>query len=519
MQRLLILLFLPVSLASAQTLDPASRAGYASIDTVDLWRHLAVLASDSLEGRETTYPGQKKAAAYIAGVFKKLHLEPVADSGTYFQHFFVNLTYVDPRATITANIRSAHRQFHWGKDFTAEASRDTTISGSAAFVGFSDSEIDSTAKTKLAGRIVLAFMGTREDANDSSREMLFRRLHSMPQDLKAAAILIVADEEGEGSFFNAIRAVRTLKPNAQIMRLKDGAPQRTPGRGRLFVSSEMAEEILRPSGIPLAELRKKALDRAAFDPVMLDDDTLTVAIKVVKETRQTENVIGMLPGSDEQLKNQAVVISAHYDHLGKDALGRIYHGADDDGSGTSTVLELAEAFGKNPSKPKRSVLFLLNVGEEEGLLGSRYYVSHPVVPLQQTVADLNIDMIGRVDPVHEAAHEINYVYVIGSDKISAELDNLLRVADVESEDLTLNYKYDAEDDPEQLYRRSDHYNFARHKIPVVFFFTGLHADYHQPTDTIDKILFGRMARIARVIYDLGWKIANLEHPLIKKTGE
>jgi Zn-dependent M28 family amino/carboxypeptidase len=124
-----------------------------------------------------------------------------------------------------------------------------------------------------------------------------------------------------------------------------------------------------------------------------------------------------------------------------------------------------------------------------------------------------------VDPVHEAAHEINYVYVIGSDKISAELDNLLRVADVESEDLTLNYKYDAEDDPEQLYRRSDHYNFARHKIPVVFFFTGLHADYHQPTDTIDKILFGRMARIARVIYDLGWKIANLEHPLIKKTGE
>lgn len=512
-----LILFLPAVFAFAQTLDPASRAGCAGIDTNELRKHLAVLSSDSLEGRETTEPGQKKAAAYIAGVFNRLHLEPAADSGTYFQHFQVDLIYADPHSKITANIHGAQKEFHWGKDFVAESVCDTIVSGAAAFIGFTDNEIDSAAMTKLANRIVFVTMGQREDFNDSSRGTMIRRLNSMPHQMNAAAILIIADGAGEASFSDIVHTVREMDPKRRTMRLTSGVTLGAPERLQFLVSYEMAEEILKSSGMTIAELRAKALGRTAFEPVLLDDVVCTIRSRLVQETRGTENVIGLLPGSDERLKDQVVVISAHYDHLGKDSLGRIYHGADDDGSGTSTVLDLAEAFAKNPVRPKRSILFVTMVGEEKGLLGSRYYVSHPVIPLRQTVADLNIDMIGRVDPAHEALREMNYVYVIGSDKISPELDSLLRVADGESERVRLDYTYDADDDPEQLYRRSDHYNFARHNIPVVFFFTGIHADYHRPTDTIDKILFDRMARIARVICDLGWRIANLPHPLTKKA--
>lgn len=254
-------------------------------------------------------------------------------------------------------------------------------------------------------------------------------------------------------------------------------------------------------------------------PTFIDDATITIELKIIRETRQTENVAGILRGSDPLLKNQVVAITAHYDHLGKSKDGVIYPGADDDGSGTATVLELAEAFVKNPVKPKYSLLFMTVAGEEKGLLGSQYYVNHPFIPLNRIIADLNIDMIGRIDTVYEARKDTNYIYVIGSDKISPELDSLLLVANEESENLELDHQYNNEYESEQLYRRSDHYNFAKNGIPIVFFFDGFHADYHKPTDTVDKILFNRIKRIGHLIYNLGWKLANLDQPLTKKLIE
>jgi Zn-dependent M28 family amino/carboxypeptidase len=156
-------------------------------------------------------------------------------------------------------------------------------------------------------------------------------------------------------------------------------------------------------------------------------------------------------------------------------------------------------------------------GEEKGLLGSQYYVNHPIIPLNQTIADLNMDMIGRIDTVHQAYKDTNYIYVIGSDKISLELDSLLQAANAESEQLKLDYKYNDEQDPERFYYRSDHYQFAKNGVPIVFFFDGIHADYHKPTDTVDKILFQRMGKICRMIYDLGWKLGNFNRLLIKKS--
>ena len=154
-------------------------------------------------------------------------------------------------------------------------------------------------------------------------------------------------------------------------------------------------------------------------------------------------------------------------------------------------------------------------GEEKGLFGSKYYTSNPIIPLDKTMADLNMDMVGRIDTTHEANKDTNYIYVIGSDKISLELDSLLRIANNESENLTLDYTFNGENDPERFYYRSDHYNFAKNGVPVVFFFDGVHRDYHKPTDTVDKILFDRMAKIGRLIYDLGWRLANLNLPLTK----
>jgi Zn-dependent M28 family amino/carboxypeptidase len=269
-----------------------------------------------------------------------------------------------------------------------------------------------------------------------------------------------------------------------------GEPQRPgrPGPPTFIVSPALAGAILRSGGTSLAEALRLASEDSVFYPMMMRGVTVALNEKVDREEKQAENVVGLLEGSDPVMKKDVVVFSAHFDHLGTGVGGAIYHGADDNGSGTSMVIDLARAFETNPVKPKCSLLFLSVSGEEKGLLGSTYYTAHPVVPLENTVADFNTDMIGRMDPAHEASGSGPYTYVIGSDKISTELDSILRVANRESNDIGLDYTYDNDRDPHQYYRRSDHYNFAKHGVPIVFFFTGEHADYHRPTDTIDKIL-------------------------------
>lgn len=288
---------------------------------------------------------------------------------------------------------------------------------------------------------------------------------------------------------------------------------------RFIVSQDLAETVLKSSGKTLQQVRNDALINEQFTPIFIDDINITIESKTIRETKQTENVLGLLRGSDPELKSQIVAITAHYDHLGKNKEGSIFVGADDDGSGTATVLDLANAFSKNPIKSRRSILFMTVVGEEKGLLGSQYYTNNPIIPLNQTISNLNIDMIGRLDTIYEMAKDTNSIYVIGSDKISLELDSLLKIANLESENLTLDYRYNNESDPEQYYRRSDHFNFAKNGVPIVFFFDGNHSDYNKISDTIDKILFSRMEKVERLIYTLGWKLANFDRLLFKKPEQ
>ena len=227
---------------------------------------------------------------------------------------------------------------------------------------------------------------------------------------------------------------------------------------------------------------------------------------------------GILDGTDPELRKEYVVFSAHYDHLQTDAKGQIYPGADDDGSGTTAILAIAHAMSLNP--PRRSVLVIFHAGEELGLLGSEYNTDiAPIVPLDKMVVDLNIDMIGRskpagdTNPADEHLTDANTVYLVGSNRISHELHKLSEDTNNDYQKLKLSYYYNDPDDPERIYYRSDHWNYAKHGVPIIFYFDGVHVDYHKPTDTVDKIDFAKLSSITRLVFETGWRIANLDHRL------
>lgn len=232
--------------------------------------------------------------------------------------------------------------------------------------------------------------------------------------------------------------------------------------------------------------------------------------------KDSENVVAFIHGSS--MADEVLVISSHYDHVGVDDEGNIFNGADDDGSGTVAILEIAEAFvqaQKDGYTPKRSILFLNVTGEEKGLVGSRYYTENPLFPLAQTVANLNIDMIGRIGEGMESSGD--YVYLIGSDKLSTELHQLSEEVNRKYMNLNLDYTFNDEDDPNRFYYRSDHYNFARHDIPIIFYFNGVHEDYHRPTDTPDKIEYDLLEKRAKLVFLTAWEIANRDQrPFVDK---
>ena len=220
------------------------------------------------------------------------------------------------------------------------------------------------------------------------------------------------------------------------------------------------------------------------------------------------NIVGYIEGTD--LKDEYVVLSGHYDHLGM-RNGVIYYGADDDGSGTTGVIDMAEAFMravKDGHRPRRTIVFLAVSGEEKGLWGSEYYSQHPVFPLEKTTVNLNTDMIGRIDPNRKYGDSTNYVYVIGNDKLSSDLDPISKSVNDKYTKLELDYKYNDPKDPERIYYRSDHYNFAKHGVPIIFYFDGIHKDYHKPSDTVDKINFDVMLKRVQYTFMTAWDMAN-----------
>jgi hypothetical protein len=238
----------------------------------------------------------------------------------------------------------------------------------------------------------------------------------------------------------------------------------------------------------------------------------------VVDTVATENVLGFIEGTDK--KEEVIVISAHLDHIGISADGQINNGADDDGSGTVALIELAQAFGKakeNGKGPRRSILFLNVTGEEKGLLGSEYFVNNSIIPLANIVCNLNIDMIGRTDDQHIGKKD--YIYLIGSDKLSSQLHAISEKANADNTKLDLDYTFNDPNDPNKFYYRSDHYNFAKNNIPVIFYFRGVHPDYHQPGDDVEKIQFDQLEKVARLVFYTAWEVANREDRIIVDSNK
>jgi hypothetical protein len=517
MRRLFALLFVPLAFCLAQNpkIPKEALVGYKAITANDLSAHLNFIASPELEGRETTFRGQKVAARYIASVFQRVGLKPMGDSGTYFQRFKVEATKLSDKSTITVTSKQGAVPFALRKDFFALSAPDAAINAPAIFIGYMDTKVDSSL-TK--GKIVVALPGRKADAKDTSVTPM-RRLAFIRPFVGSVATIVVADDTGATSMAALSARFGTIMDRGSMRVI--GSDQRGARGGFGFptlVSPRLANELLKETGKSLSQWRQVASQDTVFQPVTLSQTTISIEISNAKEIKTTENVLGLLEGSDPKLKDEIVAFTAHFDHLGITGDGVVYPGADDDGSGTVTVLELAQAFAANPVKPRRSLLFMTVVGEEKGLWGSDWYVKHPVIPLEKTIADLNTDMVGRVDKKYDDLKNPDYVYVIGSDKISTQLDSVLKLSNKQTESLTLDYTYNDDKDPEQFYRRSDHYNFAKNGVPIVFFFTGVHADYHRPTDTVDKILFPRMVKIIHLIYTTGWHVANAKAGLAKNVG-
>lgn len=454
-----------------------------TITTDDLKDYLSYLASDAMRGRDTGSPEGLEAANYLADFYKKQGLTgPVAGS------FFQQVPLVSARYDAV--------QLKVGK---------TKLVQNEDFVFFGDGNMKKPTKTEL---VFLGLLNEENLARVDVKDKLVgvwaigERANSIVEEvLEAGAAGIVAvTMEGQANFDRIANRYKSLEGKGRV-----GFEEEVKQRPLFLVSSAMMAELF---DTPVEELK----EAAKSNPTTISAQKASFQIQKSTNYLEAYNVLGFLEGTDK--KAEVLVISSHYDHVGVSATGEIFNGADDDGSGTVTVMEIAQAFAtaaKEGHRPRRSILFLNVTGEEKGLLGSEYYSKNPIFPIKNTVNNINIDMVGRVDYEYQEAENKDYVYVIGSEMLSSHLKMINEYNNITYTNLILDYRYDAEDDPNRFYYRSDHYNFAKFDIPVIFFFNGVHDDYHQVTDTVDKIEFPLMAKRAHLIFHTAWDLANREH--------
>ncbi len=485
----------------------------ATITAEQMKSYLEVLASDEFEGRETGTEGQRKAADFIAAHFKKLGLPAVGEDNGYFQYFtYTSETWQNGQIELNLN----DRRYRHASDFVSfpylNSDRPSYAANEVVFLGYGidDPKYSDYQGVKVKGRVILIFQGEPVDERGVSR--LSGTNEPSPWAADWEKKLEVAYRHGvntvlfiEDDISKVIRENRSLLSYEMQMLPPNQAEDRYPNNA--FVSNEVANAIF---GAKLKTLlaAKKAMDEQGKPASMSIACKLEMSQKKNSRRLDGSNVLGFIEGSDSILKEEVVIVSAHYDHLGKRG-NSIYYGADDNASGSSALMAIAAAFAEAKRQgygPRRSVLCLSVSGEEKGLLGSAYYAGYPIFSLDKTVADVNVDMIGRTDKKHEG--DPNYIYVIGSDRLSAELHAINEAANAAFTQLALDYTFNAEDDPNRFYYRSDHYNFAKRGIPSVFFFSGIHKDYHRPSDTPDKIMYPKMEKIARLIFHTSWELAN-----------
>jgi Zn-dependent M28 family amino/carboxypeptidase len=542
---LALLLALPsLGLGQAEAAKANSQARKAAegVSAAQLKDYLYFIASDEMEGRDTPSRGLNTTAKFIATQLSRWAVKPAGDDGTYFQK--ITLRGTSPDAS-KASVELSGQQFTLGDDFIRLSGMAATLVTAPLVYGGSgwmikSKNIDTLQGADVKGKIVVIY----SSGAPSVFSLASLPAGVSPQDLTgqrnvdwadpivnarlkgAAGVIVIAsgfaqDHWGDLRDFYA-------RPNYSVEKF----PARSGGGGggggqfnaspAILVSPKMASAIFAgEANNPMTS----GSEAAAFS--LSANKNLTISIPMKTETGMTQNVVGLIEGSDATLKNEIVAVGAHYDHIGlsrpSTSDDRINNGADDDGSGTVSILSIAEALAKSPKKPKRSVLFVWHCGEEKGLWGSEYFNKFPTVDIKKVVAQLNIDMIGRsrkaddANPKNKDLSGENEVYVIGSEMMSSTLGSIVK--GINSAYLNLNYdtKYDDPKDPNRFFFRSDHFNYAVNGIPITFWFDGVHEDYHQPGDEPQKIDYVKMEKIARTIFLTMWEVADLkDRPAVDK---
>lgn len=475
-------------------------AWYAQrIVSEELKEHLVVLASDDYQGRDTGREGQKMAAKYLKEAFVGMGIPPVPDHEArglvdgYFQPYEL---IAERSGQMTLKTGAAEHRLFDGLLYFNEALVENLVVKELLFLG--EGKTGPKGAT-IKDRDVLVD-GRDLGKGEAALQLLRTRMEAVRKEGPRSIFVLTSDM---ASWQEMVHLGGTR------MRLTNDVRSNNGRGAQLVVLDERSlDEATRRS--TSARLRaKKAGRRLACE--------ITLVVRPSEERVIAENVLAYIEGTDK--KDELVVLTAHYDHIGVEN-GVVYNGADDDGSGTVALIEIAEAFAKAKAEgrgPRRSVLIMPVSGEEKGLLGSRHYSDHPVFPLENTVSDLNIDMIGRVDSAHTSSAP--YVYIIGSDRLSTQLHEANERAN-EQVGLVLDYTFNDENDPNRFYYRSDHYNFARKGIPCIFYFSGVHEDYHQPGDDVEKIRFDLLTQRARLVFHTAWNIANREdRPVVDRPAK
>ncbi len=504
--------------------------GLNSIELSDLQGHLYFLSSDELDGRATADPSIHTAARYIAGELKKLGLEAIDEDGDFYQYYTLIKSEYDWNETkIIMDQDGVTKSINEENFFLFPYSRENIdITGDVVFTGYGISSpgngFDEYSGIDVMDKIVVVMDGApldeegKSQIGDVSTSGYFRYFSKLmtAQASGAKAVIYVYPPNSEyrdlldeyPMFESFLTQSVTMEGDdeSSLSRMMPGVSARLIMTGR-----EVADHLLEGTGKTLEDLQNQ-IDRE-LNPVsfIIPEKKINIQIGVKESRMKVPNLIGYLEGSDPELKDEVVVYSAHFDHLGSRGDEQIFNGADDNASGTTALLELAEAFTMLEKKPKRSILFLWVSGEEIGLFGSQFYSNNPVIPLENTLVDINLDMVARVKTEADTGSSVfmsdrETVYVIGGHQ-STELRELNNQV-FKKMGLAPDYSLGDLDHPDRLYYRSDHINFAQNDVPALFFTTGLHADYHTIRDTYDRIDFEKFLAVTRLVFMVGYEVAN-----------
>ncbi|MGE5106909.1 MAG: M28 family peptidase [Sphingobacteriales bacterium] len=504
---LLTLLIASVTIAQNET--PKNFAETITAD--NLKKHLYILASPEMEGRETTKEGQRKAAAYIENHFKTLGLKSPASLNGYQQSYTMQTD-----SLLFTSFKLNKKKLIWGKDYLmpANANEDGTINGSEiifAGYGISTKSYDDYSNLNVKGKIVVFVNG--EPKKDSIYYISGNKQYSKLWTVRVSTKL-------ENAFKHGAKGALIINPGAESINSSTAEESKI---SKIYLPSHEKTvngiNISHNLGILILGKKQfeKVIEKAKKQEVFIKQDyisgknNLLASYKEQKKLSYSTNVLGVLEGTDK--KQEYVFVTAHYDHLGI-VNGELRPGADDDASGTTAVLEIAEAFAKAAEtgiRPRRTIVFMTVSGEEKGLWGSEYYSNNPVFPLNKTSVDLNIDMIGRIDEKRNDGDSTNYVYVIGDDKLSSELSPVTDTVNKTYVNLELDRKFNDPNDPNRFYYRSDHFNFAEKGVPVIFYFDNMQTDYHRKSDTPDKINYTLQAKRAQLVFYTAWDMANRDN--------